>query len=280
MIRFACPKCHSVYEAPDDTAGKKVACDKCGQHLQIPAPQTSKTVLGDPLPWWMDVPPTAPKKDVVAAAAKTEQPPQPGPAQPSQARPPPLRKDIEVLEEIPEPPVEERSRRRRDDEDAEREKSPNEKYCHECGAIIRAKAAVCPECGVDQADVDERRKKFCHECGKLIRGKATVCPKCGVEQGSLPAHAGGSSGTGAGGSNRMAAGLLAILLGSLGIHKFILGYTTAGVIMLMVTIFGSCLYGAGWVVMSIIGLVEGIIYLSMSDKDFQRIHGRKTKPWF
>jgi TM2 domain-containing membrane protein YozV len=87
-------------------------------------------------------------------------------------------------------------------------------------------------------------------------------------------------GRGSGSSNRVAAGLCGILLGSLGIHKFILGYTTAGIIMLLVTLLGACLYGLGPFVMTVIGLVEGIIYLTMSDKDFQRIHGRKTKPWF
>src|SRR5438093_758541 len=56
-------------------------------------------------------------------------------------------------------------------------------------------------------------------------------------------------------SNKIAAGICGILLGSLGIHKFILGYTGAGLIMLLVTVL-TC--GLGGIVMHLIGLIEGI----------------------
>src|SRR3974390_1093530 len=62
-------------------------------------------------------------------------------------------------------------------------------------------------------------------------------------------------------SNKLPAGICGILLGALGVHKFILGYTGAGLIMLLVTIL-SC--GLAYPVMHIIGLVEGIIYLCKS----------------
>ncbi|MGB0744701.1 MAG: TM2 domain-containing protein, partial [Opitutales bacterium] len=42
----------------------------------------------------------------------------------------------------------------------------------------------------------------------------------------------------AGAEKKIVAGILGILLGALGIHKFVLGYTKEGVIMLLVTIFG------------------------------------------
>ena len=32
----------------------------------------------------------------------------------------------------------------------ERTKGENEKFCHECGEAIRAKAEICPKCGVRQ----------------------------------------------------------------------------------------------------------------------------------
>lgn len=78
-------------------------------------------------------------------------------------------------------------------------------------------------------------------------------------------------------SNKIAAGICGILLGSLGIHKFILGYTGAGVIMLLVTIL-SC--GIAYPVMHIIGLIEGIIYLAKSDEEFVRIYVDGRKEWF
>jgi len=78
-------------------------------------------------------------------------------------------------------------------------------------------------------------------------------------------------------SNKIPAGICGILLGSLGIHKFILGYTGAGLVMLLVTIL-TC--GIAGVVMHIIGLIEGIIYLCKSDEEFVRIYVDGRKEWF
>ncbi|PCI06479.1 MAG: hypothetical protein COB81_00370 [Flavobacteriaceae bacterium] len=78
-------------------------------------------------------------------------------------------------------------------------------------------------------------------------------------------------------SKRVAAGILAILLGSLGIHKFILGYTKEGVIMLLITIL-TC--GIGGIAMSIIALIEGVIYLTKSDEEFKHIYQDNKKTWF
>lgn len=78
-------------------------------------------------------------------------------------------------------------------------------------------------------------------------------------------------------SSKIAAGICGILLGSLGIHKFILGYTSAGLIMLLVTLLTCGI--AGWV-MWIIGLIEGIVYLAKSDEDFVRTYVDGRKEWF
>jgi len=81
--------------------------------------------------------------------------------------------------------------------------------------------------------------------------------------------------------SKIAAGVLGILLGSLGIHKFYLGYTKAGLIMLLVSIVGSVLtLGIATLVMEIIGLIEGIIYLTKSDEEFYNIYVANQKQWF
>jgi len=79
------------------------------------------------------------------------------------------------------------------------------------------------------------------------------------------------------GSKKITCGVLAILLGSLGIHKFILGYTKAGVIMLLVSVL-TC--GIGGTVMAVIGIVEGILYLTKSDQEFYTTYMAGTKEWF
>ena len=78
-------------------------------------------------------------------------------------------------------------------------------------------------------------------------------------------------------NKRVISGVLAILLGPLGIHKFILGYQNEGLIMLLVSIL-TCGIGAG--VMGLIGLIEGIIYLSKSDEEFYFVYQENKKGWF
>ena len=78
-------------------------------------------------------------------------------------------------------------------------------------------------------------------------------------------------------SNKIPAGICGILLGSLGIHKFILGYTGAGLVMLLATVL-TC--GIAGVVMHLIGLIEGIIYLCKSDEEFVRTYVDGRKEWF
>ncbi|MBX9623347.1 MAG: TM2 domain-containing protein [Gemmataceae bacterium] len=73
-------------------------------------------------------------------------------------------------------------------------------------------------------------------------------------------------------NKKVTAGILAIVVGWLGVHKFYLGYTTPGVIQL---VLGLCL-GIGW----IIGIIEGIIYLTQSDEDFYRTYQVGKKEWF
>ena len=80
---------------------------------------------------------------------------------------------------------------------------------------------------------------------------------------------------------KIAAGITGILLGSLGVHKFILGYTSAGVIMLLVTILGGLLTcGTASGVIWLIGLIEGIVYLTRSDDAFWRTYVLARRPWF
>lgn len=74
-------------------------------------------------------------------------------------------------------------------------------------------------------------------------------------------------------SKRIVAGVLAIVVGGLGVHRFLLGDTTGGIIRLVITLV-TC--GAG----SIIGLIEGIIYLTKSDAEFVRTYQVERKAWF
>lgn len=74
-----------------------------------------------------------------------------------------------------------------------------------------------------------------------------------------------------GAEKKLVAGILAILLGAFGVHKFYLGYTKEGVIQLLLSLV--CVGG-------IIGLIEGIIYLTKSDADFVATYITGRKGWF
>ncbi len=52
MIRFSCPTCRQILQAPDREAGNKLTCARCGQRLKVPPapPPTPHTVLGTPIP--------------------------------------------------------------------------------------------------------------------------------------------------------------------------------------------------------------------------------------
>ena len=77
--------------------------------------------------------------------------------------------------------------------------------------------------------------------------------------------------------DKLVAGLLAIFLGTLGIHKFYLGYTKSGVIMLLVSLLT---FGVGATVMAVIALIEGIFYLTKSDAEFYQTYVQNNKEWF
>ena len=76
-----------------------------------------------------------------------------------------------------------------------------------------------------------------------------------------------------GAEKKVVAGILGILLGGLGVHRFYLGDTKGGLIRLAI---GVCTLGAG----GIIGFIEGIIYLTKSDQEFVDLYINGNKEWF
>lgn len=124
-------------------------------------------------------------------------------------------------------------------------------------------AMYCPRCNAPNADTAQ----ICINCQTPLAGAGGYQP---MQQGY-----GGASSLQQipGAEKKLVAGILGIVAGGFGIHKFILGYTTEGLIQIALT-FITC--GIG----SIIGLVEGIIYLTKSDEDFVRTYIQNKKGWF
>ena len=96
----------------------------------------------------------------------------------------------------------------------------------------------------------------------------------------------GAAPSSVGEKSKVVAGVLAILFGVLGVHKFYLGYSGQGALLLVLFILGiplMFLFGIGiivWLVIGIITLVEGIIYLTKPDVEFEETYVKGRKPWF
>jgi TM2 domain len=110
--------------------------------------------------------------------------------------------------------------------------------------------------------VKTEAEKYCHECGEIIRAKAEICPKCGVRQpyhsaaSNIKNEVGQTIGQGNPRSKSFAA-LLALFLGGLGIHKFYMCKTGWGVIYLVFF----------WTfIPMILGFIEALNFLTMSKK--------------
>ena len=122
----------------------------------------------------------------------------------------------------------------------------------------------CQSCGEDVTD-----KKFCAKCGTATSMSAPPPPPGYAPPQPQYGYTGAQPS-----GKKVSAGICGILLGAFGVHKFILGYTNAGIIMLVL-----CLFTCG-IVPSIIGLVEGIIYLTKSDQEFDATYVYGRKEWF
>tara|TARA_B100001989_G_C24524373_1_gene457759 strand:+ start:376 stop:840 length:465 start_codon:yes stop_codon:yes gene_type:complete len=82
-------------------------------------------------------------------------------------------------------------------------------------------------------------------------------------------------------SKRTTAGILALFFGFLGIHKFILGYTAEGLILLLFSVvIGIITCGLSIIVTDFIGILEGIIILTKTPEEFKRTYIDKKTAWF
>jgi TM2 domain-containing membrane protein YozV len=80
--------------------------------------------------------------------------------------------------------------------------------------------------------------------------------------------------------SRIVAGILALFLGGFGIHKFYLGCTTAGIIMLVMFLFGFIVIGIPSFIIAVIALIEALIYFFKSDDAFEEAYVNNKKCWF
>ena len=127
-------------------------------------------------------------------------------------------------------------------------------FCRNCGKPVAEQAVMCVECGVPP----QNGNKFCWNCAEATEPAAEFCAKCGAGLKSAPVAASQYK-------SKMAAGLLGIFLGALGVHRFYLGYTAIGIIQVVVAVVGGIFTcGIATAAVAVWGLVEGILILTGS----------------
>jgi len=129
--------------------------------------------------------------------------------------------------------------------------------------------------------------RYCTKCGAINDDLAQYCTTCQAPLSSVSNSSGGggyqpmqavhpgamTDWKALGADKKITAGICAILVGWLGVHKFILGYTTEGVIQLVLGVLTCGLT-------NILSIIEGVIYLTKSDEDFVRTYIQNKKGWF
>ncbi|MGL4421919.1 MAG: NINE protein [Gemmataceae bacterium] len=242
MIRFACPGCSATFAVDPSKAGKAGKCPKCGTQFLIPeatVPEpASAGATPPPLP---PVPATnsveidpCPKCQTKLSVAKSDIGSDVGCPYCETVFTAVEVKPIRLAPPEPPPPPPPRSRYRDRDRDRDRDEVDDD----------RPRKSRRGRRDDDEDEYDDDRPR------RNSRRRRT-----NIE------------------SKRVMAGVLALLLGGLGVHKFYLGYTNAGLLTLLLNF---CTFGVG----GIIAFVEGIIYLTKTDEEFIEIYQIGTKEWF
>jgi TM2 domain-containing membrane protein YozV len=124
-------------------------------------------------------------------------------------------------------------------------------------------------------------RNYCLNCGTGLQQGQVICTNCGFAVGGGAAARAGNPQE----KSKVAAGLLALFLGGLGVHKFYLGYNGAGWIMLGAFFAGCVLAFAGIGILilgalSVTAFCEAIIYLTKSDEQFHDTYVANMHEWF
>ena len=131
-------------------------------------------------------------------------------------------------------------------------------YCRDCGQLVPNDSLKCAKCGTQKGLGDN----YCYKCGtRLKEHNVEFCELCGAKLNYNIDQVNGKI------KNKLIAGLLALFLGGMGVHRFYLGYITIGVVQLVLWILGYFAGGLTWIITEIWAIVECILIFTGKIKD-------------
>jgi len=134
--------------------------------------------------------------------------------------------------------------------------------------------ASCRACGTPRLV----GRRYCWHCATAVAPDQALCTHCGA---GLHGAGGRAVANNSVESKRIISAVVAIFVGAFGVHKFVMGDTRQGFVR--VGILAAAMIftlGFGAIPLMIIGIIEGVTYVTMSDADFIRVYQEGHKAWF
>ncbi|MBO4802988.1 MAG: NINE protein [Muribaculaceae bacterium] len=130
----------------------------------------------------------------------------------------------------------------------------------------------CPECGKQFSTIDKVNRVKCPYCGNEtnVSYAEQQQPNQGQWQqayNNQPYHSNDVFATGPSGKSRGVAGLLAVLLGAIGVHYFYLNKPTGGIVFLILTLLTCGILG---VVTQVVSIIQGVLLFTCTEEEFEQ----------
>ena len=128
-------------------------------------------------------------------------------------------------------------------------------YCTNCGEQMENGQAVCTKCGFAK----DTGNKYCGNCGAEVQPQQAMCTNCGcpVNEAKRQADAAQANANDqVGGQDKIVIIIVAVFIGTLGVHNFMMGETKKGLFKLLMSLVGGMACGIGVAVSLVLTIMD------------------------
>lgn len=131
-------------------------------------------------------------------------------------------------------------------------------YCRDCGQLISNTSNKCINCGTKRG----LGENYCYKCGSRIKDKnQEFCDFCGANLNENKYIVNEKS------KSKLLAIFLSLFLGTMGIHRFYLGYIKIGIVQFILWVLGFFTGGITWIITEVWSFIEFILIFINKIKD-------------